>query len=327
MFKNPASQSRSESPLWKLIRAGKPDIKDTSVTAYESTLSNLYQIVFPEDGSIDLEKFNDTETFMAAIEKTPSKSRMNKTAALLTITRNKEDAAVYRKQMKEDQLATQTELAKQEMTPDQALNSVPREKVNEIFRGFQKNANWLYKKGPLNARDRAEIQDYVILAVTTGIYIPPRRTLDWTAFKLKNIDLQRDNYMDGDRFVFNQYKTAGTYHLQTTDKIPPVLKKLIVKWKTVNHSDFLLVNRKGEPLDSTAVYHRLVKIFQKKISTRALRRMFVSWKFEPLIKLNDQLAHTMEQMGSSTRVMKNYLKRPATASPHSSEDESAGGVN
>jgi len=327
MFKTPAS--RSESPLWEAIRAAKPKLKDTSVTAYESTLRNLYGIVFPEDGSIDLEKFNDTEKFTDAINKFPITKRGNKTAALLTITSSEENKAVYRKMMSADQLATQTELAKQEMTPDQELNSVPRERLNEIFRAFQKKANWLYKKGePLNARDLGEIQDYVILAVTTGIYLPPRRTLDWTAFKLRNIDLENDNYLLGDKFKFNKYKTAATYHLQTTDVLPPVLIKIILKWKTVNHSDYLLTNRKGEQLDSTAVYHRLVKIFQKKISTRALRRMFLSWKFEPLIRMNDQLAATMEQMGSSTRVTKNYLKRPgASVSPHSSEDESAGGGN
>ena len=30
----------------------------------------------------------------------------------------------------------------------------------------------------------------------SGIYIPPRRSLDWTEFKIKNIDKAEDNYLD-----------------------------------------------------------------------------------------------------------------------------------
>ena len=40
-----------------------------------------------------------------------------------------------------------------------------------------------------------------------GIYIPPRRSLDYVCFKIKNINRDEDNYLDKNEFVFNKYKT------------------------------------------------------------------------------------------------------------------------
>ena len=52
------------------------------------------------------------------------------------------------------------------------------------------------------------IQNYILLLLMSGQGgLPPRRSLDYTAFKLDDIS-QKDNYMDGKYFVFNTFKTA-----------------------------------------------------------------------------------------------------------------------
>ena len=55
----------------------------------------------------------------------------------------------------------------------------------------------------LTARDKQDLQNFVLLSVTSGLFIPPRRSLDYCAFKLRGVDHEKDNYMEKRNFVFN----------------------------------------------------------------------------------------------------------------------------
>ena len=61
------------------------------------------------------------------------------------------------------------------------------------------------KKSKLNMTDLQTIQQYIILCLLSGIFIAPRRSLDYTEFKISNIDKDTDNYLDKNELVFNKY--------------------------------------------------------------------------------------------------------------------------
>ena len=79
------------------------------------------------------------------------------------------------------------------------LSQHPLKKTQPLFKNPSKN-------------DIERIQEYVIASIYT--LIAPRRLLDYTKFKLRKIDEEQDNYMEKNKFVFNQYKTKKKYDKQ-----------------------------------------------------------------------------------------------------------------
>jgi hypothetical protein len=70
----------------------------------------------------------------------------------------------------------------------------------------------------------------------SGVFIPPRRSLDYCEFKIKNIDREKDNYLDKNKLIFNRYKTAKTYGQQSVD-IPVQLRNILTKWSKLNPNE------------------------------------------------------------------------------------------
>ena len=58
--------------------------------------------------------------------------------------------------------------------------------------------------------DYQTIQNYLLLLFSSDKHLPIRRSLDWIHFKIKDIDIQEDNYMTDEMLVFNKYKTSKT---------------------------------------------------------------------------------------------------------------------
>ena len=136
--------------------------------------------------------------------------------------------------------------------------------------------------------------------------LPPRRSLDYTAFKLDNIT-DKDNYIKGKYFVFNTFKTAKS---AGTQKIPVPLRtrNLINEWKAVNPTPYLFFDTRMSPMTSVKMTQRLNKIFGKNTSVNALRSSYLSDKFQGSIEMKKDIDSTMKKMGSSANVASTYIK-------------------
>jgi hypothetical protein len=141
----------------------------------------------------------------------------------------------------------------------------------------------------------------------SGIYIPPRRNLDYTEMKIKNINKDIDNYLDKNSLVFNTYKTSKFYGEQRIE-IPKELKSILTKWIKINDSEYLLFDINGSKLTSVKLTQRLNKIFGKHAGANLLRHLFLTEKFGDTIKKNNEIAESMEEMGSSASQLKVYVK-------------------
>lgn len=82
----------------------------------------------------------------------------------------------------------------------------------------------LSKEG-LSMSQLQTVQNFIIVCLTSGLFIPPRRSIDWTLMKHSNFNKDKDNYYDKKQFVFNQYKTAKYYKQQSID-VPTSLKTM-----------------------------------------------------------------------------------------------------
>jgi integrase len=156
--------------------------------------------------------------------------------------------------------------------------------------------------------DLQEIENYIIICLLGGIYIPPRRSKDYVDFKISNIDKDKDNYFDGNYFIFNSYKTAKTYGQQKVE-VPKELKTILKKWIKSNPSEYLLFDSQLNKLSNVKLNQRLVKIFGKKAGVNQLRHTYLSEKYGDLIDTKSNLAKDMSDMGSSTSQETTYIKK------------------
>jgi len=311
--------------LKPFIRERKPDISSNSVKTYASNLGSAYRRVFPNDrGIFHLHKFDEAALFLESLE--GIKSRGAILAALFGVTKN----PLYRSPMMEDIKATKAKVDQQVMTPYQEENSVTASEVETIWKNLEHRANLLYKMKTPTEKEFQSIQNFVILSVMSGVngFCFPRRSLDYTAFKIRNVDRAKDNFMDKNTFVFRKYKTAQFHPEPQQIKIAPALRKIIVKWMDIQHSDFLFTNRNGRPLSSVTVCQRLNAMFGgKKISVNALRHCYLSTDFEETIAENRRLEETMQGMGSSSKVAHSYIQQTAAQASAASSKAGGGGAS
>jgi hypothetical protein len=289
--------------LLKLLKEKRPDITKSSLRTYESILRNLYEKIFTDDKTYKFDKFDkDSDKVIKFLKDLPSNKRKTVLSALVVITDNKN----YRELMLDDIKVYNKEQSKQEKAnPD---NWVEKEDVEELYKGLEQNAKLIYKKDKRTITDYQDIQNYIIMSLLGGGFIPPRRSKDYTNFKIKSINKDDDNYMDKNEFVFNSYKTAKTYGQQKLT-IPKELKTILTKWIKINPTDYLLFDSSFNQLSNVKLNQRLNKLFGKKAGVNQMRKTYLSDKFQPLIEMNKELGKAMTDMGSSRSQENIYIKK------------------
>lgn len=296
--------------LKELLKEKRPNLSKTSLNTYNSTLVNLHKKVF-NDTPLNIEDFNKTQEILQYLsDKTPNK-RKSILASLVVISDKKE----YRDLMLEDIKEYNKETAKQKKTTAQEESWVSQEDVDKKHKELEGKWKLLYKKylnkvPHLTQKEIQEMQDYVMLSLLGGIYIPPRRLKDYVDFRLIPLatdDPNKINIKNRNKLIFNSYKTAKTYGQQIV-KIPPKLNEIMNKWTDINPTHYLFIDTKGRPLTNVKMNQRLNKIFNKKVSVNQLRHTYLSHKYADRLKANEELADDFEKMGSSMLQEKVYIK-------------------
>ena len=284
------------------IKEKKPKLSKQSIITYSSILASLYSHIW-SDGRYDINKFDEVDKVIDFLKNVEPNKRKTVLSALYGITNKKE----YRDLMLGDIEKYNEKEHKQEMSDTQQENWVSKNEISELLDILTKTANHLYKKISLTSNDLQIIQQYIILCLLGGIYIPPRRSKDYVDFKIKNINKETDNYIDGNKLIFNSYKTAKFYGSQTIE-IPKELKTILTKWIKTNPTDYLLFDSKLEQLSNVKLKQRLNKLFDKKVGVNQLRHTYLSEKYQSTIETNKQMAKDFQDMGSSRSQEKQYIK-------------------
>ena len=205
----------------------------------------------------------------------------------------------------------------------QVANWVEQDEIDAVYKKvFDENIDlFCSKKNSITELDWNRITETILLALL--ILQPPRRILDYTAMVIvKSLPVVIDkavNYYDlsTDVFVFNNYKTAGTYNSQVF-KAPSKLATLLECYAKIhvvslvrNGSIPMLCVFSGEPYTKSYSITRILnRIFKReldvKISVSMLRNVYLTSKFGPQVA---SLANTAAAMGtSSSTIQNNYIK-------------------
>ena len=285
------------------IKENKPNISESSIKTYNSILTNLYKNVFGDD-DYSMKNFNDTDTIIKYLKDLEPPKRKTILASLVVLTDNKK----YREVMLADIESSRTKSQLQEKNEKQKENFIDGDTISKIYQKLKKNANQLYKKSNLTQSEVQEIQNYIILTLYSGLYIPPRRAKDYTEFKIRNINTDKDNYIDTNEFVFNEYKTSKTYAQQRVE-IPKTLKTIMNKWIKINPTEYLLFDIHQNKLSNVTLNQRIEKIIGKKMGVNGFRHVYMSEKYQPMIQMDNDMKEDFKNMGSSMHQKDVYVQK------------------
>jgi len=288
----------------QIIKTNRPTLSPNSVKTYVSILNNLYKKMRPKSDYMP-EFFNThPDEVIAFLHDIKSAKRKTILSALVIYSLHN-DIAVnkYRDLMMRDGIVYKNDLLKQKKTDTQQENWITQYQVKEIFNRLEKETKPIFKVG-ISPSDLEKVQDFIICAVYT--MIPPRRLMDYTEFKVRNINENEDNYLTGMTFYFNKFKTAK-FGLDSFI-IPIKLKNIINKWMKIQDSDYLLSSR-GKKISTPQLNLRMHRIFGKKVSVNALRHSFLSEIYKDVPALQE-MTDTMHKMGQTNiQTALEYVKK------------------
>jgi integrase len=175
------------------------------------------------------------------------------------------------------------------------------EKIGEIFNKYNSIKN----------PDTETMIDYIIVCVTSGLFMAPRRSKDWFEMKIKNFDRKYDNYCTKTHFVFNKFKTAKFVKEEDRKiEIPKELQKILSKWIKNNTSEYLIYNfRTKKPFTASSLNKRLNKIYGDHISVDYLRSLYLTTKYGDVMQKMEDIQADTKAMGTSvSSAMQYYIK-------------------
>ncbi len=300
--------------LKQYIQEKRPSLSQSSINTYASILRSLHRGAFgtPE---VSPKNFNQTKKIMAYLKDVPPNKRKTTLSALVIATDKKE----FRDLMLSDIQDYKETISRNQKTDAQRAAWVTEEDVAKKYKELEKDATMLFNKGNVSNPELQRIQNFIILSVLGGMHIPVRRSKDYVDFKIRNIDKEKDNYMDKNKFIFNSYKTAKSYGTQVV-KIPKKLQNIVKKWIAVvpEDVDHLLFDTKRQGLGgaenkngngSVKLNQRIEKIFDgKKVGVNGLRHSSLTEKFAPMVEAQKKAEKTMRDMGSSAEMLSTYVK-------------------
>jgi len=291
------------SNLKEYIKEKRPTLSDSSLTTYTSILKNLYKKVFNSD-DIDIKKFDETDKILNHLKTMTPNKRKTILSSLVIIT----DKKAYRDLMLEDIKDYNKDIETQTKSESQKENWIETNQIKDVWELLKNDADLIYKKKTLKPQDLQQIQNFVIVSLLGGVFIPLRRSKDFVDFKIKDVNKEKDNYFEKNKLIYNSYKTSKTYGQQSVE-IPRQLSQILKKWISVNPTNYLLFDTNFNPLSSVKLNQRLNKIFdERKISVNILRHSFLTDKYKKHIEEQKKMDNDMKEMGSSTKQATLYVK-------------------
>ena len=301
----------------KIIQKNRPHLAISSAKTYVSIIRNLAKQM-----NIDLSTpdkvIDHTDDIVEHFKDLEPKLRKTRLSALIVFLDNPkeitEDALktmdVFRKQMMKDGAEYSRELRLQEKTPKQEDGWMDWNDIISNYKNLEKEVSYFKTQTSLTKQQFKRVQMFVLLSCL--LLIPPRRSTDYVMFKIRNEDINKDNFMETkgrkSYFVFNTYKTAKKYGKETIE-IPTALKNIINRWKLINKNDYLLVNSNmDKKINATQLNSMLYDYFNKPLSTSLIRHIFLSEKYKNVPALQE-MQKTADEMGHSLTQALEYVKK------------------
>lgn len=289
------------------IKKNRPNISPNSIKTYTSILNSLFKKFSDENDKLNLDWFEDEDKLINKLKDLPVGVRKTIFSALIAIT-PEDKHKKFQTAMMSDAQKYRDEMIKQTKSPQQEKQWLSQEDIKNKYEQMKKEVKGLLnKKEPLTKGEYKDLQDFILLCFSSGLFFPPRRSLDIVNFKIKNIDLEKDNYLDKNNLVFNTYKGSQQKGQQKISLSKNPFLLILKKFIKLNPFEYLIVDNNGNQMSSVKINQHIKKIFDGLGGINIFRHSFISEKY-PIFNV-EQLKKDSEAMGSSTGMMLNtYIK-------------------
>jgi len=286
----------------------RPNLSQSSIKTYMSNINTTARDL-QKELSTTTDIIENYKEILEYLNKFTPIVRKTKLSAFIVALDEKEKnsdeiktmLAEMRAQLYKDAEEVDSEDNKQKLTKSQEKNYISWDEVMKTYEQLRIEAEPLFKLDNLTRKQFQRLQDFVILSMY--VLTPPRRSMDYTEFKLRNYDKDKDNYMmtTGRKkvptLVFNSYKNAnkiGQQKLQISNQ----LRNIITKWMEKNPHDYLILGSKGDTkITQPKLNLYLNNIFGKNIGSSMLRHIYLTEKYSDVDL--EELQETTESMGNS----------------------------
>jgi len=279
-------------------------LSEGSLKLYEANLKRL-------NNGLDIKNLNflkDTDKIIEQIKEKKDTTARSYIIAICSILKSDDKFKKYYKIYYDLLIEYNTKLKNNTTKSDkQDSEWISQDEIKEIYNSLEMDSLPLFKKKLLNSNEYDKLLSYIVLSLY--VLHPPRRNLDYIKLQLKQKQDNKDyNYIDlvKKKFIFNNYKTKGTYQSQEidiNDKLYLILKNWIKKFKIKTN---ILQRQDGTEFDKNDITKILYKIFNKKVGSQMLRNIFLTDKYGDL---NKQKIKDTQMMGTSTGTAdSNYIK-------------------
>jgi len=291
--------------IQEILRKNKPDVKESSIKTYSNIVGKIcknLELHFEEDVFI-----KHKAKVMEYLRHVPISTQRSVISAIIAIHPDEH----FKELLDRANADYNAEKATGQATQKEKDNWISQDEIKDKLIELKELVkSTLSKKSLFTAKDYQVLQNYVILALTGGQYIAPRRLSDFTNLKINNINPSTDNYIkDHNILILNIYKTAGVYGEQEV-YLPKKLVKIIHDFMKQTENikrEYLLFDNFYQPLTSVKLNQRLNSIFNgKKISTNNFRHSYLTEKFGNNYQ---EMKDTATMMGTSVGTIQgHYIK-------------------
>lgn len=280
-----------------LIKKNNPKLSPQSLNTYAQVLFRLYYNIHDNNEPFEFSFFEQQSNVLKELENYNPRVRKTYLSALISASPQHND--LYKKLMKLDIEEYDKQVETGEKTHSEEYNWLTSDYIEKKYNELIERYAYLLNKKKITMKYLQLLQDLIIVALCTGIYpeLPPRRALDWTEFKILNIDDKKDNYIIDDTLKFNRFKTKKFYG-ESSIKIGDELKLLLNKFISLNPYEYLLVNSKGEKLNEITLNQKIKKIFDGKGGINIFRKVYITNLYSNLPNLKEiagKMGHSVDQ--------------------------------
>jgi len=298
--------------ITKELKQNKPDISVNSIKTYCSLLKNLYYEHHPKTSPFYIQWFSDNHHEVLEIVKKKKLSSQQPTlSALIAVSKNNEQ---YKAWLLIAIKENRNSYLDQEKSVKEKKNWATFDEIKNTFEIFYNENKHLLKvenRKLLNNQEWNKLLDLIIFSVTSGYFIPPRRSLDWAEMKINKINNEEDNYIDFEKneIIFSKYKMANLYNTQTSP-LPKKLRKILKRFiKLSGDNEYLLTKNNGSKFTSTDVGNSLNKILGRNISTSMLRHIFLTDFYKDMPHMAEMQKTAYEMGHSIDSALRYYVKK------------------
>ena len=290
--------------LRKKIKKKRPDITDSSINVYITSLRMLYsQYVDGNDAKLQqqlktkfLHNFDGIKKLLATC-RTPNTCKTRLTAILVALdaeTKNRDQKLIdrYQAYLKDIMVGVNKQIESQELTRKESANWLDFNQIKEVTNKILEkiNKNGLWKKEKLSKSQYGLVQKYVLLrfylAYPMRNNVADTKVVSPAEYQTLDDDERKgSNYLirEGKKYIFklNKFKNVKRIGVKSYD-INPEISKLLTKWFKINDSQYMFTLNDGRtPLSANGVTKIMNSIFSefadgRKISTSMLRHIQIS---------------------------------------------------